>query len=149
MTGERIPVSISEGDMKGLFEDEYVPALQHRGDPMIAVAAVSALLNVLLIVLLVYRRWFRQYREGLMGETQKRLTRPKFRRYVFQRDADVSGVSGTGHVCEVAEFSDGHAALHWLGKWPLTTPHPEGIKQIEQIHGHDGKSRLVPIDGSW
>jgi hypothetical protein len=108
-----------------------------------AIAAVSVLLNVILLVVLFYSRQLDNWRDGIADES---VIRPGFRRYVFRRTDDVSGVSGTGDICEVAEFSDGHAALHWLGKWPLTTPHPEGIKQILEIHGHEGKGLLVPID---
>lgn len=61
------------------------------------------------------------------------------------RDLDVSGVSGTGVVAEVAVFSDGHAAVHWLSDYPTTTPHPS-MASVEHIHGHGGSTRLVEID---
>lgn len=113
---------------------------------MTVIAAISVLLNVVLVVLLFYVKQAKTFLEGIAYD--ECAVRPGFRRYVFRRTVDVSGVSGTGDVCEVAEFSDGHAVLHWLGKWPLTTPHPEGIKQILEIHGHEGKGRLVPLDPS-
>ncbi len=138
--------------MKGSFDGEWVPAHQPGAETVSPVImALSVVGNVVLLVTLFYKRSFRQYCEGMMEDEQLRPTsvRPEFRRYLLVRDDDVSGVSGEGLVCEIAEFSDGHAALHWLGKWPLTTPHPEGIKQIEKIHGHNGKTRLVPVDPSW
>lgn len=139
-------LSASETRQKGLFDDEYVRTSQSRGVPMShVIAAVSVILNLILLFVLFMRRQWHHYR-SVMQDDEPGVTRPKFRRYTIVRDDDVSGVSGTGTVCEVAEFSDGHAALHWLGKWPLTTPHPEGIKQILDIHGHEGKTRLVPVD---
>lgn len=76
------------------------------------------------------------------------------RHFRLIRDDDVSGISGEGHVADIAVFSDGHAALHWLGRWPLTTPHPEGMASIEGIHGHGGATRIVPVgkqhtDDEW
>jgi hypothetical protein len=61
------------------------------------------------------------------------------------RDVDVSGVSGTGHVAEVAVFSDGQAAVHWLGDFPTTTPHVS-MESVERIHAHNGATRFVPED---
>jgi hypothetical protein len=61
------------------------------------------------------------------------------------RDADVSGVSGVGKVAEGVIFSDGHAAVHWLGTWPTTTPHPS-IASIKAVHGHGGATRIVLND---
>lgn len=116
------------------------------------IAIVSVFVNIVLAYLLFFAYTGRQPSRGdpdgkidnLVGEHA--VVRPSFKRYVVKRYDDVSGVSGTGVVCEVAEFSDGHAALHWLGRWPLTTPHPDGIESIEAIHGHEGKTRVVPID---
>lgn len=65
--------------------------------------------------------------------------------YEVRRDTDHSGVSGTGLVAEVAEFSDGHAAIHWLSRRPTTTPHPDGMISIRETHGHAGATRIVPV----
>lgn len=113
---------------------------------MTVVAAISAVANVVLLVLLFYVQQVKRWTDTMAHEES--IVRPSFKRYVFRRTQDVSGVSGTGDVCEVIEFSDGHAALHWLGAYPLTTPHPNGIEEIIAIHGHEGKGRLVPIDPS-
>ncbi|RLV66325.1 hypothetical protein STAN_1846 [Streptomyces sp. CBMAI 2042] len=72
------------------------------------------------------------------------MTRP--RHFQLRRDTDVSGVSGTGHVADGVVFSDGHAAVHWLGRWPTTTPHPEGLVSVEGVHGHGGATRIVFLD---
>lgn len=71
------------------------------------------------------------------------------RTFKLYRDKDISGVSGTGLICEGVLFSDGHAAIHWLGRYPLTTPHPEGLSSVFAIHDHGGKGdlRLVWDDG--
>lgn len=64
------------------------------------------------------------------------MTARTFRIY---RDEDISGVSGTGFVCEGVLFSDGHAAIHWTGSpYPTTTPYPEGMEAILYIHNHKG-----------
>ena len=56
--------------------------------------------------------------------------------YRLHRPVDVSGISGTGFPAEIAVFSDGHAAIHWPGKYPTTTPHPGGLAWTEGIHCH-------------
>lgn len=68
------------------------------------------------------------------------------RLYDLYRDEDPSGVSGTGHVAEVVEFSSGWCAVSFL---PHTAGIPNvivygGIAHVEKIHGHEGKTRLVP-----
>lgn len=68
------------------------------------------------------------------------------RHFQLVRDQDVSGVSGTGHVADGVIFSDGHAAVHWLGRWPTTTPHPDGIVSVKGVHGHGGSTRIVLLD---
>lgn len=68
------------------------------------------------------------------------------RHFQLVRDTDVSGVSGTGHVADGVIFSDGHAAVHWLGRWPTTTPHPDGIVSVKGVHGHGGSTRIVLLD---
>jgi hypothetical protein len=64
------------------------------------------------------------------------------RAFKLYRDKDLNGVSGTGLICEGALFSDGHAVIHWLGQYPLTTPHPDGLSSIFAIHDHGGKGDL-------
>lgn len=78
--------------------------------------------------------------------TQPRPTPQNRRFYTLRRHVDVSGVSGPGQPAEIAVFSDGHAAIHWLGRWPTTTPHPGGLEWTEGIHGHDGATTIEPLD---
>jgi hypothetical protein len=110
---------------------------------------VSVFLNIVLLyalfLALTGRQYFRAVREGEVSGHQM-ADRPRFRRFIVVRDDDVSGVSGTGVVCEGVQFSDKHAAVHWLGKWPMTTPHHQGVKTIKAIHGHGGKTRVVWLD---
>ncbi|WP_435244921.1 hypothetical protein [Streptomyces tendae] len=67
------------------------------------------------------------------------------RPFVLRRDRDISDVSGTGIVADGVLFPDGHAAIHWRGKWPLTTPHPDGMESIIAIHDHGGRGDLHVI----
>ena len=59
--------------------------------------------------------------------------------FVLNRHEDVSGVSGTGVVCEGCEFSDGAVAVRWLGEYPSTAIWG-GMREMEAIHGHSGKT---------
>ena len=60
------------------------------------------------------------------------------------RDEDESGVSGTGTVAEVVEFSDGTCLVRWLSHTSSTNIY-DNFKQVESIHGHGGKTRLVKV----
>lgn len=69
------------------------------------------------------------------------------RRFVLQRDEDVSGVSGTGAVADGVEFSSGVVALTWGGGWPTSVVfHERGIESVLHVHGHGGSTRLVWLD---
>ncbi len=67
------------------------------------------------------------------------------RRFVLERDRDVSGVSGTGVVAEGVEFDDGKVCLRWRGKHRSLVMWDE-IESVLVIHGHDGATRLVWVD---
>lgn len=69
------------------------------------------------------------------------------RTFKLHRGQDVSNVSGTGIIAEGVLFSDGHVALHWLGRMPTTTTLIT-LQWVLDIHGHDGKTRLVWDDGA-
>lgn len=71
------------------------------------------------------------------------LNTPQARRaFHLERVEDESGVSGTGRVAEGFEFSDGTTVVRWLSHTPSTNIYPN-MKQVEQIHGHGGKTRIV------
>lgn len=68
------------------------------------------------------------------------------RRFVLQRDVDVSGVSGTGVVAEGVVFSDGTAVIRWVaGEHRSTVVWPD-LASVEAIHGHGGATRIAWID---
>lgn len=68
------------------------------------------------------------------------------RRFVLERDEDVSGVSGTGTVAEGVEFGDGAVALRWVAGEHRSTVIWETIHSVEVIHGHDGRTRIAFLD---
>jgi hypothetical protein len=68
------------------------------------------------------------------------------RRFELYRDVDPSGVSGTGIVAEGVEFTDGKVALRWCSEWPTTVVFDRGIDSVEEIHGHNGHTRIVWLD---
>jgi hypothetical protein len=69
------------------------------------------------------------------------------RRFVLERDTDVTGVSGTGVVAEGVEFTSGVVALTWLTEWPTSVVfHDRGIASVEAVHGHSGSTRIVWLD---
>jgi hypothetical protein len=68
------------------------------------------------------------------------------RRFYFNRKQDVSGVSGTGRVCEGIQFSDGRCAVRWLTK-TASTELWDSVEEAIQVHGHSGATELVWEDG--
>lgn len=60
----------------------------------------------------------------------------------LQRNVDCSGVSGCGRVAELAQFSDGSIALHWLGGHACTTVY-KSVEDVIAIHGHEGATNVV------
>ena len=71
----------------------------------------------------------------------------QFRRFVLDRDVDLTGVSGTGVVAEGVEFSDGVVVLHWTSQWPSSVVHYErGMDSVVHVHGHDGRTRIRYLD---
>ncbi|WP_447643153.1 hypothetical protein [Nocardioides zeae] len=68
------------------------------------------------------------------------------RRFELHRDADVSGISGTGIVAEGIAFTDGTAVIHWtVGEHHSTVVWPS-VESVEAIHGHGGATRIVWAD---
>lgn len=68
------------------------------------------------------------------------------RRFELHRDEDETGVSGVGVVAEGVTFSDGYAALRWKTDTTSTAIY-KSMDDVEYIHGHGGKTRIVYIDG--
>lgn len=67
------------------------------------------------------------------------------RRFELHRIEDASGVSGTGVVAQGAEFDDGHCAMRWLTETASTALY-DSAGDIERIHGHEGRTRIVWLD---
>lgn len=70
-----------------------------------------------------------------------------FRRFVLDRNVDVSGVSGTGVVAEGVEFSDGVVCMHWTSQWPSSVVFYEGLEGLLAVNGHDGRTVVRFLDG--
>ncbi len=64
------------------------------------------------------------------------------RRFHLQRDVDLTGVSGAGTVAEGVQFADGSCALRWLTATASTAIYAS-IGDLEAIHGHGGRTRVV------
>ena len=58
------------------------------------------------------------------------------------RDEDISGVSGVGTVAVGAVFPSGKVVLEWLGA-DSSFEILDGLDQVERIHGHGGRTRVV------
>ena len=65
----------------------------------------------------------------------------------LRRHVDKSGVSGTGDVAELAEFSDGAVAVRWHGDHPSTACWND-IRDVEIIHGHQGATEVLFDDNA-
>jgi hypothetical protein len=67
------------------------------------------------------------------------------RRFYLQRDADASGISGTGVVAEGVVFTNGRVVLTWLHGIQSIVIHAS-IDHVITLHGHDGRTTLRWID---
>jgi hypothetical protein len=63
------------------------------------------------------------------------------------RDTDETGISGTGVVAEGVVFSDGTCAMRWRTEVASTAVYAS-LEDLEYIHGHEGKTRVVPLSPS-
>lgn len=64
------------------------------------------------------------------------------KQFYLLRLEDESGVSGTGRVAEGVIFSNGRCALNWLTAYESQAIYPS-IDELEAIHGHGGKTKVV------
>lgn len=69
------------------------------------------------------------------------------RRFYLQRDEDETGTSGTGRVADGVQFVDGTCVLRWLTAHTSTAIYSNPA-EVELIHGHGGKTRIVWIDSA-
>ena len=80
----------------------------------------------------------------VMGSLARKDMTPTLlsRTFVLRRVVDESGISGTGDVAEGIEFSNGKCALCWLTRYRSVAVY-DSIRELEAIHGHDGKTQVV------
>ena len=69
------------------------------------------------------------------------LTAPRSRNFHLVRIEDETGISGTGVVAEGIEFSNGMCAMCWLTAMHSVALYPN-IRQLEAIHGHNGRTEV-------
>lgn len=65
------------------------------------------------------------------------------RHFYLMRDEDVSGSSGMGKVAEAFVFENGKTVLVWLVA-PMSVQVHDSPEALKSIHGHGGRTRLVP-----
>lgn len=61
------------------------------------------------------------------------------------RNKDKTGISGTGHVAEGAQFQDGTCVLRWVGERQSTVIWAS-VQDVEAIHGHGGDTVIEWVD---
>ena len=66
------------------------------------------------------------------------------RTFSLERDEDETGISGTGKVAEGVVFTDGVVVIRWVVGEHRSTVVWESLAAVEAIHGHNGKTRIVP-----
>lgn len=69
----------------------------------------------------------------------------RLRRFIFQRNTDVSGTSGTGIVAEGVQFTDGTVAVRWRSFISSHVIYPNA-QAAEAIHSHGGATKMVWLD---
>ncbi|QIQ62971.1 hypothetical protein SEA_MOAB_86 [Streptomyces phage Moab] len=67
------------------------------------------------------------------------------RRFNLVRNEDETGVSGTGTVAQGIQFDDGTCAMRWLTA-KASVAFYDSIQDLEEIHGHGGKTVIEWID---
>lgn len=68
------------------------------------------------------------------------------RRFLLVRNEDLTGVSGTGHVAEGVEYSDGVCSMHWVVPPAQSTSVYKSIDDVVSIHGHNGATVVHFLD---
>jgi hypothetical protein len=64
------------------------------------------------------------------------------RNFWLNRIEDESGVSGVGIVAEGTQFDNGKCVLAWVTQFQTVAVY-NSIDEIENIHGHNGKTVIV------
>lgn len=64
------------------------------------------------------------------------------RTFKLVRHEDATGISGTGHIADGAQFSDGTCVLRWKTGHRSTCVY-DSLESLIAIHGHGGKTRVT------
>ena len=64
------------------------------------------------------------------------------RLFRVERDTDISGASGTGHVADGVLWPDRTVTMRWRGE-RASTVHWDDLADAIEIHGHNGATRFV------
>lgn len=67
------------------------------------------------------------------------------RRFVFLRDEDETGISGTGLVVMGVMYPDGVCHYRWITEWRTDQQAPT-LEHLYRLHGHQGRTRIVFLD---
>lgn len=67
------------------------------------------------------------------------------RRFVFIRDDDETGISGTGLVVMGVLYPDGRCHYRWMTKYQ-TDQGADDLETLYAVHGHEGRTRIVFLD---
>lgn len=71
-----------------------------------------------------------------------RMLHARPRIFTLHRDEDMSGISGTGDVAFGVQFPDGTVVIRWTGTYKSTVIW-KSIEDVETVHGHGGRTRIV------
>lgn len=66
----------------------------------------------------------------------------KFQEFYLVRIEDETGISGTGLVARGVVFPSGRVVMEWQ-TFHSSICHYNNINDIEAIHGHNGKTKVV------
>lgn len=71
--------------------------------------------------------------------------------YRMNRITDINGISGTGIVAEVVEFTDGTCVVRWIRgatkQNVASTVLYDSKEELLRVHGHDGMTVLEESNG--
>lgn len=81
----------------------------------------------------------------LLWSWADRPGRHRMRRFILQRNVDVTGFSGPGVAVEGVQFTHGGVSLMWLGEVNSLVEWPS-IELALATHGHDGATALRWLD---
>lgn len=65
--------------------------------------------------------------------------------WALDRDEDISGTSGKGRVAYALDLPGFGVLLVWDTAWVTVDWRPD-LETLRLIHGHDGATRLTPLD---